>query len=207
MTAGVAVVGAGGHAKVVIATLQARGVVVVAVYDDSPELAGTTLAGVAVRGPVTRMAQDGVERAVLAVGDNRSRQRLAQTLGAALPGCAFPAVVHPSATVHESVELGEGTLVFAGCVVQPDSSLGRFVILNTVAAVDHDCAVGDFAHLAPGSRLAGGVVLGEGTLLGIGASVLPGCKVGDWSTVGAGGVVVRDVEPGAVAVGVPARPR
>lgn len=207
MTSGVAVVGAGGHAKVVIATMRARGLEVAAVYDDSPELAGTTVAGVPVRGPVARMARDGIERAVLAVGDNRSRRRLAQTLGTALPGCSFPVVVHPSATVHESVELGEGTLVFAGCVVQPDSSLGRFVILNTAATVDHDCAVGDFAHLAPGSRLAGNVALGEGVFLGIGASVLPGRQVGDWSMVGAGGVVVRDIAPGAVAVGVPARPR
>jgi acetyltransferase EpsM len=152
------------------------------------------------------MALDGVERAVIAVGDNHARRRLAETLAAALPACAYPTVVHPAATVHPSATLGEGTVVFAGCVVQPDARLGRHVILNTAATVDHDCRLGDFVHAAPGSRLAGRAEIEDGVLLGIGSAVLPGRRVGAWATVGAGGVVVEDIAAGVVAVGVPARP-
>lgn len=61
-------------------------------------------------------------------------------------------------------------------------------------------------HVAPGTRLAGGVELGEGVLMGIGSSVIPGIKVGSWTVVGAGGVVICDLMPGVLAVGVPASP-
>jgi acetyltransferase EpsM len=77
--------------------------------------------------------------------------------------------------------------------------------VNTGATIDHDCIVGDYAHLAPGVHLAGAVQVGEGAFLGIGSVVCPGIKVGRWATLGAGGVAIRDVADGVVAVGVPAR--
>ncbi len=200
MSAGVLVVGAGGHGRVVVATLQAAGVAVAGILDD---VAGAPdVLGVPVLGPVAMLAgHDGL--AVLGIGSNRVRQRLV----AAFPGVAWATAVHPSAVVHGSVAVGPGTVVFAGAVVQPGAVLGAHAIVNTAATVDHDCRIGDFAHLAPGVHLSGDVRIGEGTLLGVGACAAPGTSVGAWSVVGAGGVVVHDVPAGVTAVGVPARPR
>lgn len=61
-------------------------------------------------------------------------------------------------------------------------------------------------HISPGAHLAGNVTVGEGTHIGVGVSVIPGCKIGEWSVIGAGAVVVEDIPPRVVAVGVPARP-
>lgn len=196
----VAVLGAGGHGKVVVATLRAAGRTVSAVYDDAEERHGTEVLGVPVRGPLSAAAEDGVEAAVIGVGDNRARQAIAGRLE--LP---WVSVVHPAAHVHDSVALGAGTVVFAGAVVQPDSSLGRHGIVNTGASVDHDCVVGDFVHLAPGARLAGHVTVGEGAFLGIGSVAVPGLEVGSWALVGAGSAAVRPVPEGATVLGVPAR--
>lgn len=196
----VIVIGGGGHAKVVIATLRASGEAVAGVYDDALPV-GATVLGVPVLGPTALLAEwDG--RAVLAIGSNRVRQRLA----AAHPGVAWAAVVHPAAVVHESVRLGPGAVVFAGAVVQPDTEVGAHAILNTASSVDHDGRIGDFSHIAPGAHLAGAVTLGTGAFLGVGAVCAPGVRVGAWTTVGAGGVVVRDLPDHVVAMGVPARP-
>ncbi len=196
---GVTVVGAGGHAKVVIASLVAAGHKVVGVLDDDREKWGTTLLGIPVQGGVDRLAT-GNMRAIIAIGDNAVRLRIA----AAYPKVDWITVVHPSATLHESVRLGRGVVVFAGSIVQPDTVVGDHVILNTGCTVDHDCVVGDFVHVAPGVHIAGGVSVGQGSLIGVGAAVVPRVRIGDGTTVGAGAVVVRDLPAGVVAIGVPA---
>ena len=199
------VLGAGGHAKVVIATLEAAGWEVAAALDDDPARRGDRVLGVEVAGPVADLAAwDGVA-AVAAIGDNRARQRLVARVEELLPGVSWATAVHPSAVVHPSARLGPGTVVFAGAVVQPEAALGAHVVVNTGASVDHDCRIGDFVHLAPGGRLAGGVAVAEGALLGIGCAVLPGRRVGAWAVVGAGATVVEDVADGWTVVGTPAR--
>lgn len=197
------VLGAGGHARVVIATLEVAGTAVVGLFDDDPARAGTMLDGVPVLG---RLADHLPLDAplVLAIGRNDTRARLA----AALDGqVAWASAVHPRALVHPSVEVGPGTVVFAGAIVQPGTRLGAHVIVNTAATIDHDGQIGDAAHVAPGCHLAGNVTLGEGAFLGVGCAVVPGVTVGAWTTVGAGGVVVGDLPEKVVAVGVPARVR
>lgn len=193
---GIVVIGAGGHAKVLISTLLACASPIAAVCDDDTKKWGREVQGTR----VSRLEPDRGGRAVIGIGDNATRMEIARTLD-----FEWEIVVHPSACVHESATLGPGTVVFAGAVVQPDAVIGEHVIINTGATVDHDCIVGDFAHIAPGVHLAGSVEVGEGALLGIGSVVIPGVKIGRWSTLGAGGVAIRDIADGVVAVGVPAK--
>jgi len=197
---GIEIVGGGGHAKVVIATLEAAGLEPVGIWDDDPEKRGTELLGVPVVGNIAQLAKAGRRRAVLAVGENRARRGLAARLD-----LAWVTVVHPAAWVAPSARLGAGTVVFAGAVVQPDTVVGAHAIVNTGASIDHDGRIGDFVHVAPGVRLAGGVTVGEGALLGIGSVVIPGIEIGEWSVVGAGAAVVSEVAPKTTVVGVPAR--
>jgi sugar O-acyltransferase (sialic acid O-acetyltransferase NeuD family) len=197
-----AILGAGGHAKVVIATARAAGRTELACYDDAVAARGRELLGVAVVGPLAEILEDPEAEAVLAIGSNAARQQLA-----ARARCRFATLVHPFTAIDPSVRLGAGTVVFAGAVIQPDTSLGEHVIVNTGGSIDHDCRVGSYAHLGPGVRLAGTVDVGEGAFVGIGSAVIPGVRIGAWSTVGAGAAVVRDIPDGATAVGVPARPR
>lgn len=197
---GLFVLGAGGHAKVVIATMQAAGHRVAAVLDDDASKWGGKILGVEISGPLNSIRRLRVCRAVIAVGDNAARRRIAEQFRA-----QWLTIIHPHAWVHESVALGEGTIVCAGAVVQPDARIGAHAIVNTSASVDHDCLLSDFVHVAPGVRLAGGVRVGAQTLIGVGACVLPGVEIGDRAVIGAGSVVVRDLDDDVVAVGNPAR--
>ena len=193
---GVVVIGAGGHAKVLVSTLIARGLPIAAVFDDDEQKWGADMQGVRVSG----MEPERGGRAIVGIGDNAKRMKIAKALR-----FDWDLVVHPNAYVHPSAKLGRGTVVFAGAVVQPDAVIGEHVIVNTGATIDHDCVIGDYAHLAPGVHLAGSVHVGEGAFLGIGSVAIPGVKIGRWSTLGAGAVAIRDVPDGVVAVGVPAK--
>lgn len=196
----VVVIGSGGHAKVVIATVRAAGGDVVSAWDDDEARWGQEVLGVPIKGPISAEAIGG-SPAIVAIGDNRTRGSVAAALRA-----TWITACHPSAVVHPSSSLGPGTVVFAGCVVQPDTTIGAHSIINTGASVDHDCIIGDFVHVGPGVRLCGGVTVDEGVLLGVGAKVAPNVELGPWSTAGAGAVCVVDVTGETTVVGVPARP-
>jgi sugar O-acyltransferase (sialic acid O-acetyltransferase NeuD family) len=196
------ILGAGGHAKVVIATARAAGHTELRLADDDPARAGTALLGVRVAATLAEILADPDATAVLAIGDNAARHRLG---GAAR--CGFATVIHPTAVVDPSVVLGAGSVVFAGAIVQPDSRLGAHAIVNTGASIDHDAAIGAAVHVAPGARLAGNVTLGDGVFVGIGAVIIPGRTIGAWTRIGAGAAVVRDLPASVTATGVPARIR
>lgn len=195
------VIGCGGHAKVVVATLVDSGYEVVGVFDDAPDCWGTTLSGIPIIGSVDSVRTQKRLPSVIAIGDNRTRRRIAETLD-----LVWLTVVHPKAAVDCSVELGQGTVVFSGAVIQPGTRVGNHAIINTSSSVDHDCVIGDCAHIAPGTHLAGGVAIGEGAFLGIGASVVPGVCIGPWAVVGAGACVLEEVQQTTAVGGVPARP-
>jgi sugar O-acyltransferase (sialic acid O-acetyltransferase NeuD family) len=194
------VIGAGGHAKVVVRTLLELGYAVQAIFDDDARRWGTQLLGCPIRGPVERIETNSRIPAIIAIGDNSRRQAIAERYR-----LSWATVVHPSAFVDPTVELGAGSVVLHRAVLQTDCRIGNHAIVNTAATVDHDCVVGDYAHLAPGTHLAGAVTIGDRVLLGIGAVVAPGERIGEGTVVGAGAAVASDLPPGVVACGVPAR--
>jgi sugar O-acyltransferase (sialic acid O-acetyltransferase NeuD family) len=197
---GVVVLGASGHAKVVISTLRAAGEQVIAAFDDNATLWGGNVLGVPIIGAVDSAASYGAHRAVIAIGNNRIRQSIAARVK-----LQWVTVQHPSAYVDESARLGVGTVVMAGAVIQPEVIVGSHSIINTCASVDHDCQIGDYAHLGPGVHLSGDVTVGEAAFLGTGTSVIQGRRIGVGTTVGAGGVVIRDLPDHVTAVGCPAQ--
>lgn len=199
MNGRIAVLGGGGHAKVVISTLRSMGLRELVVFDDIRK-PGSEVLGAPVLGPIAEAWGGGERRAIIAIGSNDVRLRIADEL----PDMEWVTVIHPSAVVDETARIGAGTVVFAGAILQPEVVLGRHVIINTMASVDHDGQVADYAQLCPGVRLAGAVSLGQSCFLGTGAIIAPGVRVGNRATIGAGAVVLRDVPAEARAYGVPA---
>lgn len=204
MNAGVVIIGGGGHAKVVIESLRAAGKTVAAIVDADPtprEVLGVSVVGDDLALPDLRA--QGHSELFVAIGDNRLREKL----GRKAQGLGFTLVnaIHPSAIVSPSAQVGEGVAIMAGVAINADSRIGDLAIINTGAVVDHDCVLGAACHLGPASALAGGVTIGERVFLGVGARAIPGVAIGADTTVGAGGVVVRDLPDAVLAIGVPAQ--
>jgi UDP-perosamine 4-acetyltransferase len=199
------IIGTGGHAKVIIDLFQ---------QSNAYELVGCTSAdptdgqvmGVPILGDDSLLAglvAQGVGNAFIAVGDNRIRDKIAERINKL--DLTLASIVSKYAYVSSSVRLGKGVAVMSGVVVNPDSVLEDNVIINTGATIDHDNLIERSVHVAPGANLAGNVWVGKGSFLGIGCKVIPGIRIGEWCTVGAGAVVIEDLPPQCLAVGVPAQ--
>lgn len=200
-----AILGAGGHGKVVADTAECCGWQVVEFYDDAWPKRQNNGAWPVIGDTTALMASltcyDGV---LVAMGNNHIRQLKLIELQAA--GARLFNLIHPASCVSRHARLGIGSVVFAGAVVNADSQIGQGAILNTGCSVDHDCMLGDAVHISPGARLAGGVWVGDLSWIGIGASVRQLVCIGSRVMVGAGAAVVSDVADGLEVVGVPARP-
>ncbi|MCR0983176.1 acetyltransferase [Roseomonas populi] len=202
----VVIVGAGGHAKVIIEALMAAGFPPpLGLVDPHPP--GPSVLGVPVLGGDERLEAlraEGAAAAVVALGGNGLRLKVGN--GLAAMGYALPAVIHPAAQISPSASIAEGAVIMARACLGPDARIGRFAIVNTNAVVEHDNVLGEAAHVAPGCALAGNVTVGDRALVGAGSAVRPGITIGADAIVGAGSAVVRDVPAGLRVGGAPARP-
>lgn len=201
--------GAGGHSEIIIELLQSRkDLHIVGLLDPNP-LSGGLLLGVPVLGGddhLQRLFRRGVAHAFNGVGGfgQRSFHRKVFERAASF-GFRWVDVVHPSAVISPSAQIGEGTVIFAQAVVNTGAQIGRNVIVNTAVTVDHHCRIGDHVHLAPGVRLAGGVSVGSNAQIGIGTVVKECITIGRDVVIGAGSVVLKDIPDGTLAFGAPAR--
>jgi sugar O-acyltransferase (sialic acid O-acetyltransferase NeuD family) len=200
--------GAAGHARVVADIIRRDGELRVAGFIDDahPERAGEWFEGARILGGREALGAaraEGVSHLIVAFGNCDGRAEAARF--AVESGFVLTIAVHPSAVIAASAKIGAGTVIAANVVVNPGTTIGENVILNTSCSVDHDCAVGNLAHIAPGARLAGNVRVGNASWIGIGAVVSDGLSIGARSVIGAGAVVVSDIPDGVVAYGVPAR--
>ena len=200
-----AIIGAGGHGKVVAATAlaAARWTEIVFLDDEAEgEILGLPVIG------CTGLAGMGVLPAeydlAVAVGGNAVRERLCRRFAAL--GFTLPVIIHPTAVIAPAVEIGAGSVIFAQAVIQPCCRIGDGAIVNTAATIDHDCILGGFVHISPGAHLAGGTQIGGGSWIGIGACTRQQIKIGANVIVGAGAAVVSDVSDGLTVVGNPAKP-
>lgn len=196
--------GASGHAKVVIDIVEHQGLYeIIGLVDDAPERHGQEFCGYRVLGGQEILAQHRRCPILIAIGDNTTRKKLQESVKAL--GYELATAVHPSAQLGRDVSVGPGTVIMAQVAINSGTVIGEGVIVNTGATIDHDCRIGDFAHISPGVNLAGNVTVGRLTQIGIGACAIPGVRIGERTLIGAGAAIVTDIPDGVVAVGIPAR--
>lgn len=206
----VIILGAGGHAKVLIDALRLQSIEPFGITDADPGKKGQVLFDVPVLGgdeEIIKYARETV-RLVNGVGSVSVNPRRGQLFEQFKnKGYIFASIIHPSAIIAADVILSEGMQVMAGAIIQAGCHIGVNAIINTSSVVDHDCHIGDHAHISPSATLSGGVRVGENAHIGAGATIIQGIQIGRNSLVAAGAVVIRNVPDSATVLGVPAKER
>lgn len=211
------VVGAGGFGREVLDVVDAVNAsaadpvwTIAGVVDDRPteaNLAHLRTRGVAHLGTTSDLVDgDRADRPthyVVGIGNPTVRRAIVERLDAA--GLSPAALVHPSVTHGFDVELGPGSILCAGVRLTTHIRIGRHVHLNLNATVGHDTTIGDYVSVNPLSSISGDCVIEDEVLIGVAGVVLNGLRVGRSSVVGGSACVVKDVPPGVVVKGIPAR--
>lgn len=197
------IIGAGGHGKVVAdIALKMDRWDYIAFLDDNDDI--KTSMGLEVIGKSADMFRYIKDYDIfVAIGNNETRKVIQEKLE--VEGASIPVLIHPDAIIGEKVEINAGTVVMAGVVVNCCTIIGKGCIINTGTTIDHDNVIEDYVHISPGVHTAGAVRIGKGTWLGIGSIVSNNITITSGCTIGAGAVVVKDIDKSGNYVGVPAR--
>ncbi len=203
----VVILGGGGHAKVLISVIRKLPWTIAGYVD--PRDVGPVLGVRHVGGDdvlSNLLARHPGCAAAIGVGkvDATTRRASIQAAAEAL-GYVFPTFVSPDAVVNGEGELGAGTVVFDGAVVNTGVVTGPTCVVNTNATVEHDCRFGTNVHIGPGATVCGGVRIGDHTFVGAGAVVIHGVRIVEGCLVGAGAVVTDELTEPGTYVGAPAR--
>ncbi len=199
----IAIMGASGHCKVVADLALLNGYDEIVFIDKNPEIDMLGEYPVADEDTDLDYYLEHHYDFVVGIGDAKIRKKVQESLEEM--GADIVSLIHPAATVAYDVQIGAGTVVMAGAVINPSTVIGKGCIINTSASVDHDNVIGDYCHISVGAHTAGNVNMGDNCWLGIGGIVSNNIDICADTFICAGGVVVKNItKPGKYA-GIPAR--
>lgn len=199
------VIGAGGHARVVIDAAKANGFSLCGIIDTDYKGQEERILGCPVIGDLDSLSRfDPKETAVtIAIGDRQKRADLFYRVEKL--GYNMPVIIHPTAIISKHTSIGKGVFINAGVIINANAEIDANTIINTGAIIEHEVVIGKHCHVCPGVKIGGRVSIGDNTIIGIGASVIDRIKIGQNVIVGAGSVIIRDIESNSTVAGVPGK--
>lgn len=202
------VIGAGGHSREVISTVESEGKYeIVGLVDDKILDKNEKILGYDVIGnfgALSKLYKEGIKKVVLAIGDNTDRRRLFEM--AEQLNFEVINAIHPSAKLARHLEIGKGVVICIGAILSPCAKIGNNTIINVGAIIGHENIIGNHVHISSGANLAGRITVKDGAFVGIGSTIKETVTIGKNAIVGAGAVVLDDVQDDTIVVGLPARP-
>lgn len=204
------IIGAGGHAKVIIDIILQRkkilndNLVIKGILDDTfKENEEKKIFGIPIVGKINKILELPSDiYYVIAIGNNGIRKKIAQNY----EKIEYITLIHPKAVIAENVSISTGTVLMAGSIVNSYTKIGKHCIINTGSIIEHDNIIEDYVHISPGAILCGGIIVEEETWIGTGSIIIQGLRIGKKSIVGAGAIAIKNIPSSCTAVGNPAKP-
>lgn len=202
------IIGAGTYGEVYLTYLQEAGVEIVGFLDDDPKLVGTNVKGVPVLGGVSMMKTirqtHGVEAVYCPLGNNKLRVKFLNMA----KECELqtPNYIHPSVNISPNVTIGEGVYILLGTCIMPHTIIKNYVMISMNVSLAHHNVLEEGVFLSTGCNFGASIHAHKYAYCGIASTIMTGLhELGEDCLIGAGAVVIRDVEPNAVMAGVPAK--
>ena len=169
----VAIIGAGGHGKVIADAILKSNSYELVGFVDAKLAIGTNVFGafkvVATQENIQLIIPQ-IDCFIIGIGSNEIREIVA----ASLPNnIEWATIIHPSASVSIQTEIGEGSVILANSVINADSKIGRFCIIDSGSIVDHESEIGDFSHLSIGTCVGSNSKISSNTKSEIGQLFQP----------------------------------
>lgn len=173
--------------------------------DDNQNIQGSIIDGYTVIGTTEDLNNAQTEiYAICSLGVSNTRKRIIQKINN--PNVKYATLIDPDARVYKNATVGEGSIICGGSILAINTKVGNHVIVNLNCSLGHDDIIDDYCVINPGVNISGKVIVKECCDLGTGMKAIQGLAIGPNTTVGAGAVVLHDIQEDCVAVGIPAKP-
>jgi len=200
------IIGAGTYGEVMHELAEECGYKVVAFFDDDKNKHGDFINGVNIENSFSSLKTDFFlnKNFIVAIGNNKIRQNLMESIKS--KGGKTPTIIHPRAIISKSVNIGDGSYIQANAVIWSYVSLGKYNIISPNVVVAHHTKTGDACLISTLSGIGASIDIEDCVFIGMGSTIVTGVKkISKDSLVGAGAVVLKDIEDSGVYAGVPAK--
>ena len=187
----IAIIGAGGHGKVVGEIASLNQYKIIDFFDDKQNEIKEFPFTIFGSFDYLKEHLKDYDAFFVAIGDNEIRFNKIEWLKK--QKINIVSLVHPRSTISKFSSLGIGSCVMANAVVNPGTLIKEGAIINSSASVDHDCIIEDFAHISPNCSLSGSVRIGKFSHLGTGTSIHPGVNIGNNVKTAVGSKVFKNI--------------
>jgi sugar O-acyltransferase (sialic acid O-acetyltransferase NeuD family) len=174
--------------------------------DDNELMWGRKLYGVQVLGPLNNATKYKDCFFINGIGSPTSFWKKDEILNkTGLPLDRFEKIIHPTASISRTSELGFGVVIFQNVTITSNVKIGHQVIVLPNTVISHDNIIGNYTCITGGVSLSGNVNIGNLCYMGTNCSIIGNIKIGNYCLVGMGSVVLNDIEDNSVVVGNPAK--
>jgi len=202
------IIGAGTYGQLYSSYLLEAGIEIEGFIDDNPKLMGKKFFGIPVIGNFKTLEQEWLKNSVqnvyCPIGNNEVREKY--LIRVKLIGYNTPSFIHQNACIGPDVQLGEANYVLAGSIIMPHTIIGDYFMLSIGSTVCHHVIIGNSVFVSSGARIGANLSIKSHAFIGIGATIKSNInEIGEKSLIGAGAVVIKNVEPETTIVGNPGR--
>jgi sugar O-acyltransferase (sialic acid O-acetyltransferase NeuD family) len=192
MKENIVLIGGGGHCRSCIDVIEGDNRFAIAGIIDIPDKIGQTIFGYTIIG-----SEDDLQEIVktyklyfITIGQIKSPDtRIEKYEKIARMGGAFPIIISPASHVSKHANIGEGTIIMHGAIVNAGAIIGQNCIINTGAIVEHDVIIEDHCHVSTGATVNGGTIIKRGSFLGSNAVTKEYITIGEKSFIKANSLV------------------
>lgn len=200
------IIGAGTYGEAMCELAEILGYKIKGFYDEDQSKQGLTIMDYPVLGRFSDLNDEEISgnSYIVAIGDNFIRLKIMMKINSA-GGCT-PTLIHPTATISPTAEIGEGVYIQANTSIWTKVKIGDFCIISPNVVVAHHSTIGKACLVSTLTGIGASINIEDKVFIGMGCTIVTGMyTVGENSIIGAGAVVLKDVDKNSVYVGVPAK--